>query len=157
MPIPAGAAQTSFARCGRVFTPACAAQMCAVMSVRSVQGHIRLCVCWVQCLSACRGCAKTRSPMLLLLQVYLCPATRCFTPADPHPLLQAYLGMGHAGEARARELADAMRSSGVPLEADTYCVMMDAVARSGEPGAEDQVLRLLQQVGAEGQGRKYPD
>ncbi|KAG1672289.1 hypothetical protein FOA52_004304 [Chlamydomonas sp. UWO 241] len=72
-------------------------------------------------------------------------------PVVSNMLLQAYLRAGLAGEARARALVRALAASsqGGTLDADTYCLLMDFAASSGE-GRAEPALALLAQMRAAG-------
>ncbi|GAX83758.1 hypothetical protein CEUSTIGMA_g11183.t1 [Chlamydomonas eustigma] len=65
-------------------------------------------------------------------------------------LIQGHLKRGEVGKAKVAELLKKMTDLGVPLGVDTYCLLMNSAAESGEEGAVKHVQGLLRSVRARG-------
>ena len=65
-------------------------------------------------------------------------------------LIQAHLKRGEVGRSQVSELLKVMAEQGLVLGADTYCLLMDAAATSGEEVAVQRVQGLLRSMRAQG-------
>lgn len=79
--------------------------------------------------------------------------TRAQLPPSPvvfNLLIQGHLRRGEMGQSRLTEILKDMTDLGMALGADTYCLLMDAAATSGEERSVERVQSLLQSMRAQG-------